>query len=99
MAKDPKTKKQPKKYIIYDSARESSFGYWILPLITLIVIGCGYIYLRLALDFDDTATTKKSEKILIEDTTINEDLLDSRKRSGLPLNFQELKWGKVNPFE
>lgn len=97
MVKVQKSKKDP--YKIYQASREASLGYWIIPLITLIIIGLFYIFLTYqAGSRDQEAISEEMNKLEIKANQNIDNIIESRSHFGPLLNLNELPWGKDNPF-
>lgn len=93
----PKIQKSD-KYQVMKSASDSSFGYWIIPLVALLLIGIVYIIMTLTTrtNFDFSLTTKKEST---KDYFFNKiDLNENRTRAGNPINLDETTWGRTDPL-
>lgn len=99
MTKKDEEVKLKKNYHAIDPTKESAFGYWIIPLIALIIIGSIYVYLSVADNLlKKPAAVKREADNLIENPFQNSEMFKNRSRSGAPLDFNEAAWGKENPF-
>ena len=104
MKKEPeKTQKIEKKlkkekYQVIRSSSESSFGYWIIPLIAIILIAIIYIliilFMRSDFNLSQTTTNRATKNYSLENLNIN----NNRTRAGAPIDVNETTWGRSNPL-
>lgn len=94
-----KPKVVPKdKYQFINSTADSSFGYWIIPLVVVILIGLAYIAItlltRLGSELLPDTKQNKSKDYSIDKFDFNE----NRSRAGEPINLDETTWGRTDPL-
>jgi len=94
-----KPKVTPKdKYQVIKSAADSSFGYWIIPLVVVILIGLTYIATTL-LTRSGSEFLPENKQDKPKDYSIDKfDFNDNRSRAGEPIKLDETTWGRTDPL-
>lgn len=86
------------KYQVIKSTADSSFGYWIIPLVVVILIGLTYIattlLTRSSAELLPSTTQDKSKDYSIDKFDFNE----NRSRVSEPINLDETTWGRTDPL-
>lgn len=88
------------KYKIY-SQGESSFGYWIIPMIILLILGLlyiGFVFLIKSGSLDSDNTKTQLPSIKIDNPLSNSNLFENRLRAGTPIDLNSTSWGKQIPI-
>lgn len=88
------------KYKIY-SQGESSFGYWIIPMIILVILGLLYIAFVILLNTSTSDSAVKSNQlpsIKIDNPFSNSNLFENRERAGAKIDLNLTSWGKQEPI-
>lgn len=95
-----KKAKKVQNYQIFKSNKESSFGFWLMPMITLILIGAIYIYVIIWQSQDSLLSDQSTPRQTTANSLTNnlDDLLDKREHAGPELDLNEATWGKSDPF-
>lgn len=96
---EEKPKVIPKdKYQVIKSTADSSFGYWIIPLVVVILIGLTYIattlLTRSSFELLPSTTQDKAKDYSIDKFDFNE----NRSRASEPINLDETTWGRTDPL-
>lgn len=93
----PKINKS-EKYQVIKSNADTSFGFWIIPLLAILLIGIIYIIMTLMTrpDFGSSPTNNKDFAKNYSFKTIN--LNENRARAGNPIKLDETTWGRTDPL-